>query len=189
MTILDTLITIRILKMLTTPFEKTEAYKFGIIDKQGKKIRDPKTTAEEDSYDMLHRLVFRLKRIINVVPVENKNFLSYAAAYALIRECQELDEEPVDLDIRYAETLLNLDENKYYTREVDNLDFRSLFEDGMVAGAATPTASDTVINNPIANTKQNIKDTLTGVGKKAKIRYFRRSAKPSLISVHKGKGS
>jgi hypothetical protein len=175
--------------MLTTPFDKMDAYKFGIIDIKGKKIRDPKTPKEEDAYDMLWRLVIRLKRVINLVPVENKNFLSYAAAYALIRECQELDEEPSDLDIRYAETLLTIQENKYYNREIDNLDFQSLFEDGMVAGAATPTGSGNVINNPIANTQQNIKDTITGVGKKAKIRYFRRSAKPSLISVHKGEGS
>lgn len=181
MTILDTLITIRILKMLVTPFEETDAYKFGIIDKQGKKIRNPKTTAEEASYDMLHRLVFRLKIIINKVPVENKNFLSYAAAYALIRECQELDEEPTDLNIKFADTLLNLNENKYFNKDLDNLDFCSLFEED---GAAS-TVSSTVP----ANTVQNIKDTITGVGKKAKIRYFRRSAKPSLISVHKGEGS
>ena len=177
MTILDSLIAIRILKMLVTPFDQTDAYKFGIIDKQGKKIRNPKTAEEENSYDVLHRLVFRLKIIINKVPVENKNFLSYAAAYALVRECQELDEEPSDLDIKYAETLLTLQENKYYNKDIDNLDFSSLFED---CEASAMPSSD------IANTTQNIKGTITGVGKKAKIRYFRRSAKPELISVHNG---
>ena len=175
MTILDTLITIRILKMLTTPFDKTDAYKFGIIDRQGKKIRNPKGQEEENSYDMLHRLVFRLKRIINLVPVENKNFLSYAAAYALIRECYTNQEEPEDLDIRYAEKLLECAGDKYNIDILEGLDFKELFEDGMVAGAAVPTSNTGTISNPIANTTQNIKDTITGVGKKARLRYFRRS--------------
>ena len=38
MRIVDTLIVFRILKMLTTPFEKTQAYKFCYIDKKGKRI-------------------------------------------------------------------------------------------------------------------------------------------------------
>lgn len=175
MTILDTLITIRILKMLTTPFDKTDAFKFGIIDAKGKKIKDPHGQQEENSYDMLHRLVFRLKRIINVVPIENKNFLSYAAAYALIRECYVNQEEPSDLDIRYAEKLLECESNKYNIDIIEELDFVNLFEEGMTAGSAVPTNSSATIDNPIANTTQNIKDTITGVGKKARIRYFRRS--------------
>lgn len=174
MTILDSLITIRILKMLVTPFENTDAYKFGIIDRQGKKIRNPKTTAEENSYDMLHRLVFRIKIIINKVPIENKNFLSYAAAYALIRECYTNQEEPHDLDVRYASKLMEGVENI----NIHDIDFMSMFEDmgvGAIAGSASPTDQSSQITNPIANTQQNIKDTLTGVGKKAKLRYFRRS--------------
>lgn len=174
MTIIDTLITIRILKMLVTPFKDTDAYKFGIIDINGKKIRNPKTQEEENSYDMLHRLVFRLKRIINLVPVENKNFLSYAAAYALIRECYTNQEEPDDIDIRYAQKLLEGVDNI----EIDDLDFVSMCEDmgiGAIAGSASPTNQTSQIQNPIANTQQNIKDTLTGVGKKARVKYFRRS--------------
>ena len=36
---IDVLITYRIIKMLITPFEKQDAYKYGIIDKNGKVIR------------------------------------------------------------------------------------------------------------------------------------------------------
>lgn len=159
--------------------DQTDAFRLGIIDRQGKKIRDPKNPAEEAAYDMLWRLVIRLKRIINLVPVENKNFLSYAAAYALIRECQHEDDIPNDLDIRFAEKLLNLDEDKYYNGILEGLDFLELIEDGMgagaIAGSAAPTNATSTIVNPIANTQQNIKDTITGVGKKARLRYFRRS--------------
>jgi len=38
---IDLLITYRVIKMLVTPFEKTDAYKYGIIDKNGKVLRKP----------------------------------------------------------------------------------------------------------------------------------------------------
>ena len=51
--IVDTLIVFRILKMLTTPFEKTDAFKLGMIDKKGNRIKDkkPETKKEKDRYD------------------------------------------------------------------------------------------------------------------------------------------
>ena len=85
----DSVIAFRILHMLVVPFENTEAFRLGIIDKMGKelmKMRDLNTVEERDAYTLLHRLVFRLKRIINKVPIENKKLVSLAAAYALIKE-------------------------------------------------------------------------------------------------------
>ena len=35
----DSVIAIRILKLLTTPFEKTKAYELGIIDDKGKDLK------------------------------------------------------------------------------------------------------------------------------------------------------
>ena len=63
----DLVITYRVVKLLATPFEKQEAFKYGIIDKDGKvlrKFRTLKTTAEKKAYTMLHRFVFNLKRIL-----------------------------------------------------------------------------------------------------------------------------
>ena len=63
----DLVITYRVVKLLATPFEKQEAFKYGIIDKDGKvlrKYRTLKTTAEKKSYTILHRFVFNLKRIL-----------------------------------------------------------------------------------------------------------------------------
>ena len=39
MRIVDTLIVFRMLKMLTTPWEKMQAYKFGFIDNKGTRIK------------------------------------------------------------------------------------------------------------------------------------------------------
>ena len=36
---IDLLITYRVIKMLVTPFDNTDAYKLGIIDKNGKVLR------------------------------------------------------------------------------------------------------------------------------------------------------
>jgi len=100
----DSVITYRILRLLTTPFEKTDAYKLGIIDKNGnelKKMGDLNTVEERDAYTLLHRLVFRLKKIINKVTIANKTLTSYAAAYALVKESLDNNHEPIDLEFQY----------------------------------------------------------------------------------------
>lgn len=94
--LIDNAIAMRVLWMLTTPFERTDAFRLGIIDKTGKEIKpisQLNTEVENQAYTYLHRLVFRLKRIINKVPLENKNFLSFAAAVALVKEGVEYDED------------------------------------------------------------------------------------------------
>lgn len=66
----DLVITYRVIKLLVTPFEKQEAFKQGIIDKDGnvlKKYKTLKTRAEKKSYTILHRFIFNLKRILKRV--------------------------------------------------------------------------------------------------------------------------
>ena len=92
----DALITYRILRLLTTPFDQQDAFRLGLIDKRGnrlKKENELNTTEEQEAYSLLHRMVFRLKRIIEKVPMDNKNFLSFATAVALVREGVEYDDE------------------------------------------------------------------------------------------------
>jgi hypothetical protein len=82
--------------LLTTPFDQQDAFRLGLIDKHGnrlKKENEINTTEEQEAYSLLHRMVFRLKRIIEKVPMDNKNFLSFAAAVALVREQVEYDDE------------------------------------------------------------------------------------------------
>lgn len=82
----DLLIAYRVIKMLVTPFEKHNAFKYGIIDKDGnilKKYRTIKGTAEKSSYTILHRFVFNLKRILAKVGIKGK-LGSFAVAAALL---------------------------------------------------------------------------------------------------------
>ena len=82
----DLILIYQFLKRLTTPFEKTEAFKLGVIDKDGKKIKDPETKAEENAYGYFDRLVFNIKKLIEKVPGGKSRLASYAAALFLIRE-------------------------------------------------------------------------------------------------------
>jgi hypothetical protein len=82
----DLIITYRVVKLLVTPFEKQEAFKFGIIDKDGnvlKKFRKLKTEKERKAYTMLHRFVFNLKRILKRVGLGSK-LASFAVALGLL---------------------------------------------------------------------------------------------------------
>ena len=59
----DLLIAYRVIKMLVTPFEKQPAFKYGIIDKDGKVLKKYKSitgSQEKRSYTVLHRFVFNL---------------------------------------------------------------------------------------------------------------------------------
>ena len=71
---IDLFVTYRFLKLLTTPFEKQDAFKFGIIDADGNRITKPKSTrpavelntAEmKNSYTILHKLVFNIKKLFS----------------------------------------------------------------------------------------------------------------------------
>ena len=54
---IDLFVTYRFIKLLTTPFEKTDAFKMGIIDKDGNRT-DKKLYKidERNAYTVLHKL-------------------------------------------------------------------------------------------------------------------------------------
>ena len=77
------------LKKLVTPFEKTEAFKLGIIDEKGKILkrrRDLETSDEKSAYNLSDTLVWNLKKILGKVPGGKSRLASYAAALWLIKE-------------------------------------------------------------------------------------------------------
>ena len=91
----DLLITYRIMKLLVTPFDKQEAFKYGIIDKQGKVLRPWRTifkTAEKQSYTLLHRFVFNLKRILQKAGLGGRLGTFAVALATLIRENKEFEQ-------------------------------------------------------------------------------------------------
>ena len=92
---IDLFVTYRFLKLLTTPFEKTDAFKLGIIDKDGNRVKLPKstkpavelaTTELKNAYTILHKLVFNIKKIFAKVPGLRTKVGTYAAALFLLKD-------------------------------------------------------------------------------------------------------
>ena len=86
---IDLFVTYRFLRLLTTPFEKQDAFKYGIIDKEGKVLRKARSLRigrEKISYTLLHRLVFNFKRILKKVGLGGRLGTYAAAAVALLKE-------------------------------------------------------------------------------------------------------
>ena len=98
---IDLLITYRIVKLLVKPFDKQEAFKYGIIDKDGnvlKKFKTLKTEKERKAYTILHRFVFNLKRILKRVGLGSR-LGSFAVALALlIKENKEYEQHKILLE-------------------------------------------------------------------------------------------
>ena len=93
----DLFVVYRFLKLLVTPWEKQEAYKLGIIDKNGKalkKARDLGTETERSAFTLLHRLVFNCKRIMGKIPFVRSQLGTYATALFLLKEHYNLDHIP-----------------------------------------------------------------------------------------------
>ena len=92
---IDLFVTYRFLKLLTTPFKKTDAFKLGIIDEKGHRILKPKTdkpaveiatTETRNAYTILHKLVFNIKKLFNKVPGLRTKVGTYAAALFLLKD-------------------------------------------------------------------------------------------------------
>lgn len=116
---IDGLIAFRILFLLVQPFDKTDAFKLGIIDKDGTLLKssDKFTTDDErNALNPLVRLVFNLKRIIGKVPGGKSMLASLVAAYFLIKEGVEhgdldnLDEKYINLTNQLNEGLVLIEE-------------------------------------------------------------------------------
>ena len=136
---IDLFVTYRFIKLLTTPFEKTDAYKLGIIDENGNRVMPPPiagvrqtkpatlgTTAEKNAYTILHKLVFNIKKIFAKVPGLRTKVGTYAAALFLLKDTfkesvddpdmfekefmKYLKEEGVELDNSISEEVIGFGE-------------------------------------------------------------------------------
>ena len=101
--VIDALIAYRLLKLLVTPFNKTKAYKMGIIDDKGKvlikknqfnkKIPTAQRAEAKKAYTLLIRFVFNLKRLLSKVGVRGPLGSAAAAAIAFFREENQYNPE------------------------------------------------------------------------------------------------
>jgi hypothetical protein len=72
-----------ILRKLMTDFDQWDAFKLGIINKDGKKLRNPVTAKERESWDILTRLCWNIKKISYKFIGKSKFATYFTAAYLL----------------------------------------------------------------------------------------------------------
>lgn len=112
---LDNLLAFKILRMMMQPFRETEAFRLGIIDKDGnvlKRVVDFKTAAEKNAYTYLDRLVFSIKKIVNNMSGGENKLKSVAAALYLMKECYKSNDRRYSLlEERYKTLLEKLEVN------------------------------------------------------------------------------
>ena len=115
---IDLFVTYRFLRLLTTPFEDTDAFKLGIIDEKGNRVKLPKSTKPavelstselKNAYTVLHKLVFNIKKIFNKVPGLRTKVGTYAAALFLLKDT--FKESVDDPDVFEKEFVKYLKEN------------------------------------------------------------------------------
>ena len=148
---IDLFVTYRFIKLLVTPFEKQEAFKLGIIDKNGNRIMPPpvagvrqtkpeplRTTEEKNAYTILHKLVFNIKKIFAKVPGLRTKLGTYAAALFLLKDT--FKESVDDPDMFEKEFMKYLTEQGY---EIDD----SVSEEVIGFGEVLPKGEYVLVND------------------------------------------
>lgn len=96
----DLFITYQFIRRLVTPFEKWEAFKHGIIDKDGNQLRTRASLTDMDeraAFGYFDILCLNLKKLLAKVPGGQSTFGSYAAALLLLKERPKVMKEDQEL--------------------------------------------------------------------------------------------
>ena len=137
---IDLFVTYRFIKLLVTPFEKQEAFKLGIIDADGHRVKGKSLDKidEKNAYTILHKLVYNIKKIFEKVPGLRTKLGTYAAALFLLKDT--FKEHVEDPDMFEKEFMKYLKEQGY---EIDD----SISENVIGFGEILPKGSYTLVND------------------------------------------
>ena len=117
--VVDLFLVYQFVRRLATPFEKWDAYKEGVIDKDGKVLIKRKkftTKAQTKSWGVFDIMIANLKKLLAKVPGGSSRLASYAAALYLIKEHQHFTDESLlseDMTDEQLEESLSLFEERY----------------------------------------------------------------------------
>ena len=98
----DMVYTFRFIRMLVMSWTSWDAYKQGLIDQNGKRLKDVKmeTDAQKASYTPFIRLAANVKRLLGKVPGLGSSLGSFAAGLFLIKEKYGLNDDHLTKIIR-----------------------------------------------------------------------------------------
>ncbi len=144
MKVVDTILALRIVWILITPIENTDAFKLGLIDADGKTVRKAKTREENQATSPLHRLVWNLKRLIGLIPGGNTRIGSLASAYLLMKESLQQNWDQATLEQQVKTRFNSLCEDQERNQEVDLLldNLLILAEDAPVNATGPAVSTD-----------------------------------------------
>ncbi len=85
--VMDLYFVYKFAKFIALPWEEWPAFKLGIIDDAGNVIKRTRTSSEEkNNYTLFHRLLRKLKQLLEKVPGMKSKFGKAVAAYFLFKE-------------------------------------------------------------------------------------------------------
>ena len=175
---LDALNANKTMHYLITPYTQWDAYRYGIIDKNGKIIRPPNNSQENGAFNLFHMMIIKLRGYLEKTPgyfrhlqawnagqelagvripahavsswsVTNRLALPVmAAAYNAMREAIETKKSSLELPKLFESHIANIT-----TEQV------AVFEDAVI-GTSTATVGPTTAdpaNNPVIQSKKNRK--------------------------------
>ena len=155
---IDLFVTYRFIKLLVTPFDKTPAFKLGIIDKDGNRIKEKTVSRgmqptvligdeQRSAYTVLHKLVFNIKKIFGKVPGLRTKLGTYAAALFLLKDT--FKEHVEDPDVFEKEFMKYLKEEGY---EIDN----TISEEVIGFGELLPKGEYTLVNDILSTEEEEL---------------------------------
>ena len=150
----DLAYTFRFIRMLVMDWKNWDAYKEGLIDENGKRIKSVKmdTDAKKSAYTPFIRLAANTKRLLSKIPGGGSKLGSFAAGLFLIKEQYGLTDDDLD---------------KILTKmEIDILDFLNednqwfILEDKSISPGMYRIKDEKIVNStyePIVLPKDQIK--------------------------------
>lgn len=112
---IDIFVAYKFIKQLATPWNKWEAYKLGLIDNKGRKLKDVESKTEKAAYPIWKILIRNIKRTLDKIPFGKTKLGSFAGALWLLKEELKIEDISVleDEFINYlsmSDVLIEADE-------------------------------------------------------------------------------
>ena len=95
--VVDLFLVYQFIRRLATPFEKWDAYKEGVIDKDGKILvkKNKRGGAQKRAFGMFDVMVLNMKKLLGKLPGGSSKIASYAAALFLIKEYKVFTDDSI----------------------------------------------------------------------------------------------
>lgn len=177
--VVDLYLAYKFLRNLVSPFEKWEAHKQGVIDKDGNILikKNDRTSRQKFSLGYFDVISLNLKKLLGRVPGGRSAIASYAAALLLLREPKPINEEfNEEVDLDHLEERLN-----FYIEEVERMFAEELPTNAAGSGAVAGIGVGEKGEPPVRRSrykKKNIEDTKRVETKNRRLLSFAELGKP-----------